>query len=203
MDSFWQAIISYVIPLLSIVVGLVAIFISVRLSRTTEKALGEIKRNLDRKVAKSIKSLEDANKYIRESSANIQTDLIDLIKDSRLPNDQLTSHARSDTDFIVSNLDNLEIKILRACEKFPGSTPRFTPGKSKTPDPKPKAGKKFKDYLKGKNQEEADTSISKLIGFELIDFVTNPKKPTERILKLTEKGCGIVTILRERKLLPD
>lgn len=193
----------YIIPSISIIVGALAIVISIRYARASEKTLDAIKTSLDKRVAKSIRSLEDANKFIRESSAKVQEDLIDLIRESRLPNDQITSHSKSDTDFIVSNLEPIEIKILRACEKFPNHTPRFIPGNPKTPDPKPRAGKKFGDYMKGKKAEEIDAAISKLIGFDLTDYVTNPKKPTERMLKLTEKGCTVTDVLRERKLLPD
>ncbi len=201
--DFTGLITSYIIPSISIIVGVLATIISIRYARASEKTLDSIKSSLDKRVAKSIKSLEDANKFIRESSAKVQEDLIDLIRESRLPNDQLTSHSKSDTDFIVANLEPIEIKILRACEKFPGHTPRFIPGNTKTPDPRPKPGKKFSDYMKGEKTEEIDAAISKLIGFALADYVTNPKKPTERILKLTEKGCDVAGVLRERKLLPD
>ncbi len=201
--DFWQILSVYILPFVSIAVGLVAIFISIRSARNSEKTLEEIKTSLDKRVAKSIKSYEDANKFIRESASKVQTDLIDLIKDSRLPNDQITSHTKNDIDFIIANLESSDFKFLRACEKFPGNTPRFIPGNPKTPDPKPKAGKRFLDYIDCKDEDEIDEPISKLIGFELVDFATNPKKPTERILKFTEKGLQVIEVLRERKLLPD
>lgn len=201
--DFWSFLTTYVLPVLSILLGLLAMFISIRYAKQSEKTLEEIKNSLDKRVAKSVKSYEDANKFIRENAIKIQTDLIDLIKDSRLPNDQLTSHTKSDVDFIISNLESFDFKFLRACEKYPGNTPRFIPGNPKTPNPEPKAGKRFKDFLGVKSTDEIDESISKLIGYELVDFATNPKKPTERILKFTEKGLEVVEVLRERKLLPD
>lgn len=198
-----DVITNFVVPIVSILVGLVAIFISIRNSRSTTNTLEEIKKSIDKRVSQSIKSLEDANKYIRESSLKVQTDLIDLIRDSKLPNDQLTSHVKSDFEFIISNLDSLDCRILRACEKFPGCTPRFKKTSTRKADLTPKSSKEFSNYLGPKSREEVEASISKLIGFELVDYFEGTKKPIEMILKLTQKGIDIIKALKEKNLIPE
>ncbi|HOO96918.1 MAG TPA: hypothetical protein PKV16_04915 [Caldisericia bacterium] len=198
--DFWEVVVSYMLPLTSILVGLIAIFITIRVSRQTDKTLEEIKKGLDRRVAKSIKSLEDANLFIREHSSKIQDDLISLIKESRLPNDQLTSHTKSDVDFVLSKLEDIDKQVLGALSLYPADSPKFTTSKEGTT--KPKAGKKFKEYLSKYSPDEVDDSISKLCGFELIEYALNPKSPTQSILKQTEKGAKIYSRISEQNSNP-